>query len=457
MTTQQKLDSLTEESVWIFTKQTTDFDDAFRATRLFNDAFHLEVNLEDFFSSHYSEYGITTDRHRVWIISQLFGLMTKTPFYSRGPGSFYANERPTAVFDLINQCEIGDENYNVLKSEQLLKVRIKAIIDTSPNRYDQVLLPLLFSYLTLRELSIKYNITDISLDQFYTYIATCKRFSEVEETAFLLSQNPNISSFVQEYKDRSRIKPLFNKNSNLLDFSNNRVKINPNFDEYLHENLVSKLDLKDLELILEDPNAYAYFLYNCQNFNVNIIDKPAENLIITDNITPLKNILEISNDNETYDSAYVEKVDEVKEENINIEIAKDAYKNEPRFSDNKQGVKILKNPIFGKIAIKQSEYKCNANESHTSFESKKTKRHFMEAHHLIPMNKAKDIFEEQNINIDCVENLVSLCPNCHRASHYGSNIVKRELLTNLYNKKVNEYQNIGLNISLEELMKMYGI
>lgn len=453
MTIQEKLDSLTKHSVWIFAKQATDFDDAFRATQMFNDIYKQNVNLEEYFSTHYSEYGISTNRHRIWIISQLFGMITKTPFYSSG--SKYANERPTAVFDLLNECEMGDKNYNILKSEQLLKVRIKAIIDITPQRYDQVLLPLLFSYLTLKVLKTEYNVSEITLDQFYSYIATCKRFSEIEETAFLLSQNPKVSTLIPKYKGGSRIKPLFEKNSKLLDFNDDKVKINADFDKYFEKNLVEKLDLKEIELLLDDSNAYAYFLYNCQNFNVNIIDKPSDNEIIIDNIIPLNNIIKISDDNETYDSDYVEKVDEIKEENINFKIAKDAYKNEPRFSESKHGIKVLKNPIYGKIAIKQSVYKCNVDNNHKTFESKKTKRDFMEAHHLIPMNKAKDVFKQQNINIDCIENLVSLCPNCHRAVHYGSNQVKKEILKNLFKLKNVEYQKIKLNISFDELLKMY--
>lgn len=453
MTLQQKLDSLTEESVWIFTKQTTDFDEAFRATRLFNDVYDKDVNLEEYFASHFAEYGISTDRHRIWIISQLFGLMTKTPFYSRG--SLYSKERPTAVFDLLNQYEIGDRNYNVLKSEQLLKVRIKPIIDSTIDNYDQVLLPLLFSYLTLKELNIKYHINEISIDQFYTYIATCKRFSEIEETAFLLSQNPEITDFIKQFKDRSRIKPLFEKNSNLLIFNDEKVRINASLDDYFQNNLAIKFDYNEIELLLDDPNAYAYFLYNCQNFNINIIDNPAEVDINSGSIIPLKNILELSDENETYDSEYVEKVNEVNEENINFEIAKDAFKNKLRFIESRKGIKVLKNPIFGKIAIKLSDYKCNSDENHKTFESKITKKDFMEAHHLVPMNKSKEVFEQQSINIDCVENLVSLCPNCHRASHYGSNHVKKEILTKLYYKKVKEFKKIGLKISIEELLKMY--
>lgn len=454
MTIKQKLNSLTEESVWVFTKQSTEFDEAFRAAQLFDSAVKdSTLNIQDYYSKNYKKFGITQDNYRMLVIPQMFGLITKTPFYTKG--TQYVNERPTAVFDLLNSYNIGSHEYNTLKSEQILKVRIKPIIDTTSDGYDQVLLPLLFSYLTLKELKTKYNILEISLDQFYSYVMTCKLFSEISETTSLLSQNPEVSKFIQGYKDRSRIKPLFEKNSNLLDFSNNKVRINENFDNYFFANLASKFDLKDLELILEDPNAYAYFLYNCQNFNVNLIDNPSENEISNDNFAQLKNILEISADDETYDSEYVEKVDEVKEENINVEIAKDAFKIAPRFSENIRGMKVVKNPIFGKIAIKQSDYKCDANINHTTFESKKTKRDFMEAHHLIPMSKAKEIFDNQSINIDCVENLVSLCPNCHRASHYGSNSVKRDLLSNLYNKKENDYQKIGLQISFEDLLKMY--
>ena len=452
MTIQQKIDSLTEESVWIFTKQATDFDEAFRAAKLFNSAI-LEgsVNIEEYFTNNYQKFGIAQNNYRMLVIPQMFGLITKTPFFTKG--TQYLKERPTSIFDKLNNYDQGSNEYNILKSEQILKVRIKPIIDTTEDGYDQVLLPLLFSYLTLRELKIKYNISEISIDQFYTYIATCKRFSEIKETAFLLSQNPNVSDLTNQFKSRSRIIPLFEKNSKLLDFSDKKVKINTNFDDYFFNNLIKKIDLNEIELILDDPNAYAYFLYNCQNFNINIIDNTTE--INTESITPLKNILELSDENETYDSEYVEKVDEVKEENINFEIANDAFKNTPRYTESKKGTKVLKNPIFGKIAINLSGYKCNADENHRTFESKITKKDFMEAHHLVPMNKSKEVFEQQNINIDCVENLVSLCPNCHRAAHYGSNRVKTEILTKLYNRKVKEFKRIGLIISLEEILQMY--
>jgi 5-methylcytosine-specific restriction protein A len=208
-------------------------------------------------------------------------------------------------------------------------------------------------------------------------------------------------------------------------------------------------------MILDDPNAYAYFLYNCQNFNINLIHIPVSGQNVSKNQIPLKTILEETFDTKSYDAEYVEKVDEVKEENINSEIAQNVFKNEPKYSETIKGIKVLKNPIFGKIAIQCANYKCIVNEEHITFESKVTGKNFMEAHHLVPMKEVKNIFELQNINIDCVENLVSLCPNCHRAVHYGADYVKRNILTNLLDKKKNDFDKIGLKIEIYELLKMY--
>ncbi len=454
MPIQQKLNSLRINSVWSFAKQETDFDEIFKAAQLFSEIPNREYeNIETYFAENHSRYGVNTDRHRILSSAQLFGLITKTPFFTKG--TRYASEKSTAIFDLLNQCTIGDENYNILKSEQLLKIRMKSIIDTTNDGYDQVVLPLLYSYLVLKELQTTHNIFEVTEDQFYTYIMTSKNFNEYRETALFLSQNPQVSNFIDDYKNRSRIVTLFSKNSSLIIFENSKVKLNPVFDDYFQNNLVSKINLLDLEIWLDDLNAYAYFLYNCQNFNINLIDQPAQNQANTNSSIPLKNILEESGDNEGYDSEYVENVDEVKEENINTDIAKNAHETEPRFSESNNGIKVLKNPIFGKIAIKQAAYKCIANEEHITFESKLTGKNFMEAHHLVPMKEVKNIYGNQNINIDCVENLVSLCPNCHRAVHYGAERVRKDLLTNLLTKKANDFNKIGLKIELNELLEMY--
>jgi len=53
----------------------------------------------------------------------------------------------------------------------------------------------------------------------------------------------------------------------------------------------------------------------------------------------------------------------------------------------------------------------------------------MEGHHLIPLTVKNSLFFKQkyNINLDCTQNLVSLCPNCHQSIHYGNNKARMDI------------------------------
>lgn len=458
-TVEQKLASLTQFSAWIFTKQSTDFDDIFKATKLFYDYYETEKNLETVFQDKFLEYGISTGRHRILIMAQLFGLITKTPFFTRGIQ--YKNERTTEVFELLKTYNIDSPEYNTLKTEQLLKIRIKPIIDSAEAGYDKVLLPLIFTYQVLKTLKKQYGINQITTDQFYTYVLTSKTFKDVDETTYFLSTNPQAAParLINYYKSNSRIETLFKKNSRLILFEkDNLVKINPAFENEF-DNFLSQIDIEDLELILENQNAYAYFLYTPQNFNINLIDSfdKDEPDIIISSPRSMKQIVERMDDDETYDSNYVKLSDEVQTRNLNPDIAKDAYKKSIQLAGIRQETKIIRNPMFGKIAIQNYKYKCCYDNSHLTFPSKSTGEPFMEAHHLIPINFAEKIYEIYKINIDCVENIVSLCPNCHRAIHYGANRVKKRIITILFNKLKEGYNKIGLDLKIKHLFEMYNV
>lgn len=75
----------------------------------------------------------------------------------------------------------------------------------------------------------------------------------------------------------------------------------------------------------------------------------------------------------------------------------------------------------------------------------------MEAHHLIPMNKQADFA----YSLDRVANVKSLCPNCHRAIHYGGAKVRNEIIEKLYWQSIDSLKKIGLTISLDDLIDMY--
>lgn len=81
----------------------------------------------------------------------------------------------------------------------------------------------------------------------------------------------------------------------------------------------------------------------------------------------------------------------------------------------------------------------------------------MEAHHLIPVANQEEVWNKYHKNIDCVENLVSLCPNCHKAFHYGTKEVKTKMIETLFNSISHKYRAIGLNIPLEEIKRLYGV
>ena len=58
-------------------------------------------------------------------------------------------------------------------------------------------------------------------------------------------------------------------------------------------------------------------------------------------------------------------------------------------------------------------------------------------------------------NIDCVENIICLCPTCHRRIHFGSKEERKNIITSLYNKRIQSLLAVGLDISLEELLSLY--
>lgn len=452
-TYQEKLDSLKPNSVWVFTKQATDFDQAFKGATLFSEIIDKEhTDIEAYFATHYKKYGIQTKNHRMLVIPQLYGLITKTPFHSCGVK--YSSENITAVFERNKNLSLGSKQYNIFKTEQLLKVKIHAIIDTE-NNSNYNILPIVFIYKVLKTLKDKYGITQITHDQLYTYIMTCKTYAELDESVAFLKDNAPVSPYVAQFKNLSRVLTFIKNNTKLFVVKSSTIAINPVFDEYFNKNFITKYDLEDLHSQLVRNVDYAYFLHNYQGFNVNIIDIPDSSAI--EKITEEPEVYSALGENDD-EKDYLEKVDSIDERNINENVGNDAYKTAPiivTHSNNKQ--KFKTNPLLGKIAIKKAAYQCERDNAHISFISKKTKKTYMEAHHLIPVCFQKELWNKRGVNIDCVENLVSLCPTCHKAFHYGSNEVKSKLIEQLFAKRAPKFRAIGLNISLEEIKKLYNV
>lgn len=199
--------------------------------------------------------------------------------------------------------------------------------------------------------------------------------------------------------------------------------------------------------------------YNLQNL-------PNENILINDLVNMLNIYLELKhslyiNDFEEIVNGYV--LDDkyfisdenqlnfqiqecIPEENIKIEPKK---RLSPRISE--RGKIWPRDPGISKKAIIEANFLCEYDSSHKSFTSESSKRQYMEAHHLIPLN-FQDEFEN---SLDVIGNIVSLCPNCHRKIHYGIFKEKEQLIEKLYLDRKDILNKFGIEITLEELKKKY--
>ena len=102
-------------------------------------------------------------------------------------------------------------------------------------------------------------------------------------------------------------------------------------------------------------------------------------------------------------------------------------------------------------ALTHAEYRCEIEETHPTFIRRNSDKPYTEPHHLVPMAYA----DQFSVSLDVEENVVSLCSNCHNEIHYGKDAEK--LIRKLYKDRKQELETVGINVSLAELLKMYGI
>ncbi len=157
-------------------------------------------------------------------------------------------------------------------------------------------------------------------------------------------------------------------------------------------------------------------------------------------------------DNETdQDDAYKKRVSNTVGYDVKSEYFQKQNRRKPKQTNTKSGNRgYATNARIAKTALEIANYKCEYENEHLTFINKSDKP-FMEMHHLIPMS-AQDDFEN---NLDCVENIVSLCPNCHSAIHYGNKECRQSYLNNLYLKRECDLKEAGVYISFDELFEKY--
>ena len=123
----------------------------------------------------------------------------------------------------------------------------------------------------------------------------------------------------------------------------------------------------------------------------------------------------------------------------------------PRKYGNRK--RYVSNPRRSRNALELAGFRCELDQSHTTFINRKSKKQYMEAHHLIPMGKQGD-FE---YDIDVPENIMSLCPNCHKKIHLSEDIAKRDILKEAYDRRNNQLLKRGIGIDSKPLFEIYNI
>lgn len=270
-TIEEKLASLNATSVWYFAKQDTNFDNAFKAVQIVDE---LGQQWEDdgttAWSTKAASKGLESN-HRILSVAQLLGLLTKNNPFEK---SQYKSETPTPVYRAISRYAIGSPEYNALKTEQLLKLRMNAITDTRPESADYNIAPVLFTYEVFWRLKAK-GITEISLGDFYTYVMTCKSHNEIDECVeHLLDPNRKDSPHVASYKSDSRVVTLIQNNLNLIQFTATTVSIRPEFADYFGYffNGAYTSFVNMMKLVVSDVQMYQTVLTNPIGLSVNFLD-----------------------------------------------------------------------------------------------------------------------------------------------------------------------------------------
>lgn len=109
--------------------------------------------------------------------------------------------------------------------------------------------------------------------------------------------------------------------------------------------------------------------------------------------------------------------------------------------------RVKRNSNFISIAKERDWYKCIRNKNHTTFMSRNL--NYTEWHHLLPMYQQKNF----DFKVDDIENIVSLCANCHREVHFSDN--KRDIIDKLYEERKVFFEKQNLNV--ETLYEVYSV
>lgn len=105
-----------------------------------------------------------------------------------------------------------------------------------------------------------------------------------------------------------------------------------------------------------------------------------------------------------------------------------------------------------KYTKERAGYMCEVNEAHKTFVMDDGNR-YMEAHHLIPLHH-QDKFAE--VSIDVSENMICVCPNCHKMLHHQKISERTRILSDIFDKRKlgKLLASRGIKVTLNEFLEL---
>jgi 5-methylcytosine-specific restriction enzyme A len=198
-----------------------------------------------------------------------------------------------------------------------------------------------------------------------------------------------------------------------------------------------KSAIKSYKYSLDDLKSYSLDSKITNQFNELL--KDYENIfnLIGNNILQLQ---------PTKDCFYQEQLQQIDNDLIEGELDKQS----PKPSKSLKHFKYYtRNPRFSKIALKKANYKCEIDPTHETFSN--GIHQYMEGHHLVPMS----FQENYEHSLDIPSNIISVCPNCHRALHYGDNSIKIKFIGQIFKSRKVLLEKNGIVIDKKTLQNIY--
>lgn len=153
--------------------------------------------------------------------------------------------------------------------------------------------------------------------------------------------------------------------------------------------------------------------------------------------------------NAIYNHNYQDEIEKINPKTINIKKIKKAP---PQKISMKQSEKYKRDPEIAYVAKVLSNFECEIDNNHKTFINKFSGKQYMEAHHIVPMME-QDNFE---YSLDCLANIISVCPNCHKALHNAEYEFKKKMLIPLFEKRKKKLFENNIKLTLEDILKIYN-